>query len=170
MALVYDPESRRVLGVQAVGDGETVKRIDVATQFISQGGTIDHLGHMEHAYAPPYSPAIDPLGTLAFAAQNQEDGVEAVTPLQDLDEATVLDVRLPDEVEERSVSGKKVQSVPVADLRQSMDSVDPDISLTICHRGTRSAEAVRILRSTGRDSRYVGGGLKWRLNAGKNSK
>jgi len=32
----------------------------------------------------------------------------------------------------------------------------------VCERGTRSAEAVRLLRQRGIGARYLGGGMRWR--------
>ena len=78
--LVYEAGSRRVLGVQAVGAGEVAKRVDVATAYIARGATVTELAGLEHAYAPPFAPAIDPLAAAAFAAENQEDGLEARRP------------------------------------------------------------------------------------------
>ena len=167
---MYEAPSGRILGLQAVGQGDVTKRVDTITRFIADGRTIDDLSQMEHAYAPPYSPAIDPRATAAFAAQNQEDGIEAVSPIDPLPESGVLDVRLPDEVEERPAPEGPVPAIPVGELRDNLDSVGRGTGLALCERGTRSAEAVRILRAGGIKARYVGGGLKWRQAASSNGK
>jgi NADPH-dependent 2,4-dienoyl-CoA reductase/sulfur reductase-like enzyme/rhodanese-related sulfurtransferase len=161
LALVYDPGTRRVLGVQAAGEGETAKRVDVSTALIRRGATLEEFAHLEHAYAPPYAPALDPLAVTAFAAQNQEDGIEAGSPLDGPEGATVLDVRLPDEVEERPAA-EGARRIPLGELRQRLGEIDEAVDLVLCERGTRSAEAVRLLRRKGIRARYVGGGLRWR--------
>ena len=165
LKLVYDADSGRVLGVQAVGKGDVVKRVDVAAQLICRGATLSECQHLEHAYAPPYASAIDPLAMAAFVALNQEDGVEAAPPLHPLRE--VLDVRLPEERQRRPVPAARVHEFAVSALR-SGDQVEEDRErIVVCERGPRSAEAVRLLRSLGSRALYLGGGLLWRSAAGK---
>jgi rhodanese-related sulfurtransferase len=162
LKLVYDPRSRRLLGLQAAGAGEAVKRVDVATQLILRGATLEDLAHFEHAYAPPYAPALDPLAAAAFTAQNQEDGIEAASPYDSLVGQAVLDVRLPDEVESRPLEADGATGIPLGELRDRLDEVDKATTVVICERGGRSAEAVRLLRGRGIRARYLGGGLRWR--------
>lgn len=161
LALVWDPATRRVLGVQGVGSAEVIKRIDVATQVIARRGTIDDLAHVEHAYAPPYAPALDPLAVLAFAAQNQEDGVAACSPLVELADAAIVDVRHQDEREERPANGGRALAVPLDELRGEAGALGGGPTM-VCERGARAAEAVRILAAAGRTATYLGGGLRWR--------
>lgn len=161
LSVVYEPDSRRVLGVQGVGSAEVIKRIDVATQVVARRGTIDDLAHVEHAYAPPFAPALDPLAVAAFAAQNQEDGIVARSPLAAFTGAGILDVRHQSEREERPANGGRALAVPLEEFRGEVDALE-DANLVVCERGTRSAEAVRVLAAAGRRVPYLGGGLRWR--------
>jgi NADPH-dependent 2,4-dienoyl-CoA reductase/sulfur reductase-like enzyme/rhodanese-related sulfurtransferase len=166
LGMVYDPGSRRVLGVQGVSEeGEVAKRIDVAAQLILRRATIDDFIDIEHAYAPPYAPALDPLTVLACAAQNELDGIEAESPLMDLSTATVLDVRIDEEREERPVEAGTVIEIEVGQLRDRIGEVPEGPLVVICAHGTRSAEAVRYLTSRGIQARYLGGGMSWRTRA-----
>lgn len=160
--LVYERGTGRVLGLQGVGAGEVAKRIDVAAQVIGRGGTLDDLGNVEHAYAPPYAPALDPLAVAAFVAQNQEDGIVAVRPSAGLEGGNVLDVRHAEESEARPVEASGVVCAPLEDLRLELHRLGEDPLLVVCERGTRSAEAVRWLRSRGVVASYLGGGLRLR--------
>jgi NADPH-dependent 2,4-dienoyl-CoA reductase/sulfur reductase-like enzyme/rhodanese-related sulfurtransferase len=161
LQLVYDRPTGRVLGVQGVGTGEVMKRVDVATQFLARGATIEELAALEHAYAPPYAPALEPLAVAAFVACNQEEGVEAVSPLAELEGARVLDVRHEAERRGRSVTASELLSIPLEELRgYGADRLQGPL-LVVCERGGRSAEAVRYLRQRGVGSRYLGGGLRW---------
>jgi pyruvate/2-oxoglutarate dehydrogenase complex dihydrolipoamide dehydrogenase (E3) component/rhodanese-related sulfurtransferase len=160
LKLVYDPASERVLGVQAVGRGDVVRRVDVATQLIAHGATLADLAQLEHAYSPAFAPAVDPLAVAAFAAQNQEDGVEAEPPLTPLVEVT--DLRLPEERQSRPARAAVVHEVALSGLRSSPDARLQAEGTVICERGGRSSEAVRLLRDSGHRSRYLGGGLLWR--------
>jgi NADPH-dependent 2,4-dienoyl-CoA reductase/sulfur reductase-like enzyme/rhodanese-related sulfurtransferase len=162
LKLSYDPRSRRLLGLQVAGEGEAAKRVDAATPLIVRGATLEELAHIEHAYAPPYSPALDPLAVAAFAAQNQEDGIEAFPPFDSLAGATVLDVRLADEAEARPAGAERGTQIPLGELRDRLDEVDASTNVVVCERGTRSAEAVRLLRGRGLRARYLGGGIRWR--------
>lgn len=162
LALVWDPATGRVLGVQGVGSAEVIKRIDVATQVITRRGSVDDLAHVEHAYAPPYAPALDPLAVVAFAAQNQEDGVAACSPLAELTDAAIVDVRHQDEREERPANGGRAFAVPLDELRDEARALEQGVTTVVCERGARAAEAVRILAAAGRQATYLGGGLRWR--------
>ncbi len=165
LKLVYEPESTRLLGVQAAGEGDAVKRIDVATQLLARGATLAELQHLEHAYAPAYAPALDPLAVAAQVAQNQEDGVEAINPLSPLEE--VYDVRLPEERQKRPAPASRVRELPVTTFwNGAADQLEMDAAV-VCERGTRSAEAVRLLRAQGGRAAYLGGGLLWRSAAGR---
>ncbi len=166
LTLVYDPASRRVVGVQGASEeGEVAKRIDVAAQLILRGATVDELAAVEHAYAPPYAPALDPLAVLAMAAQNQIDGVEAVSPLTDLRTMTVLDVRIDEEREERPLAAMDLIEIELFELRDRLADLPEKPLLVACAHGTRSAEVVRWLDHQGRTARFLGGGVSWRVRA-----
>jgi rhodanese-related sulfurtransferase len=165
--IIFESGSRRVVGVQVVGEGDVTKRVDVATQLIQRGATLDEFSHMEHAYAPPYSPALDPLGIAAFAAQNVEDGVLALSPEDSLDGLRVLDVRHQGEREARPLPAGNAKAVPVAEIRNRMNELEDGPWLVVCERGTRSAETVRILEAGGIPAQYLGGGMRWLILTGR---
>jgi NADPH-dependent 2,4-dienoyl-CoA reductase/sulfur reductase-like enzyme/rhodanese-related sulfurtransferase len=159
--LVYEAGSRRVLGVQAVGDGEVAKRVDVATQLIARGADLGDFANLEQAYAPPFAPAIDPLATAAFAAENQEEGIEARAPGAVFAGLRLLDVRHKGETEERPLPASARQT-PLEELRAAVPLPVPGEWLAVCERGARSAEAVRLLKAAGGSASYLAGGLRLR--------
>jgi NADPH-dependent 2,4-dienoyl-CoA reductase/sulfur reductase-like enzyme/rhodanese-related sulfurtransferase len=170
LGMVYDPATERVLGVQGVGEeGEVAKRIDVAAQLMLRGAVIADFAGIEHAYAPPYAPALDPLAVLAMAAANQVDGVESVAPVTDLGRETVLDVRNPAEREERPLTAGDLYEIEVSELRDRADEIPGGPVLVACAHGTRSAEVVRWLAHRGIQARYLGGGVSWRVRAVESS-
>jgi NADPH-dependent 2,4-dienoyl-CoA reductase/sulfur reductase-like enzyme/rhodanese-related sulfurtransferase len=162
LQLVYEAGSHRLLGVQAAGMGEVAKPISVAAPLLVRGGTLEELSSVEHAYAPPYAPAVDPLVSAAFVALNQEDGVVAASPLVSMAKTKVLDVRHPAEREARPVSEAEVTALPLEDLRAQVEALRAHDWLVVCERGTRSAEAVRHLTAAQIRASYLGGGLRWR--------
>lgn len=166
LGMVYDPATNRVLGVQGVGEeGEVAKRIDVAAQLMLRGAVIDDFADVEHAYAPPYAPALDPLAVLAMAALNQVEGIESVAPVVDVSQETVLDVRVPAEREERPLTAGQLHEIEVSELHERADEIPDGPLLVACAHGTRSAEVVRWLAHRGTQARYIGGGVSWRVRA-----
>jgi rhodanese-related sulfurtransferase len=105
---------------------------------------------------------VEPLAVAASAALNQEDGVEAEPPTTPLE--GVVDVRLPEERQQRPADAEHVEELSVVELRSGQPTRTPPADLMVCERGTRSAEAARLLLDRG-GSRYLGGGLQWRSAA-----
>jgi rhodanese-related sulfurtransferase len=167
LQLIYESDSSRVLGVQVVGEGDVTKRVDVATQLIKKGAVLEEFSHLEHAYAPPYSPAIDPLAVAAFAAQNVEDGVLAISPDDSLEDLKVLDVRHPEEREARPVPAGNTTEVPLSEIRDRLKELEDGPWVVVCERGTRSAETVRLLEAEGIQAQYLGGGVRWLILSGR---
>jgi NADPH-dependent 2,4-dienoyl-CoA reductase/sulfur reductase-like enzyme/rhodanese-related sulfurtransferase len=166
LAMIYDPATRRVLGVQGVGEeAEVAKRIDVAAQLVLRGATIDDFAAIEHPYAPPYAPAIEPLAVLAYAAENQTEGIDMLSPLTDLETTTVLDVRVPEEREERPLIAGRLLEIEVSEVRDRAGEIPDGPLVVACAHGTRSAEVVRWLAGREMQARYLGGGVSWRVRA-----
>jgi rhodanese-related sulfurtransferase len=167
LQMVYEPGTRRVLGVQGAGEsGEVAKRIDVAAQLLLRRATVDDFVDIEHGYAPPFAPALDPLAVLACAAQNQLDGIESVPPVSDLSRTRVLDIRTDEERSERPIAAAEVIEIDVSELRDRVDEIPSPPPLVVCAHGTRSAEIVRWLAGRGVVTRYLGGGMSWRVRSG----
>jgi NADPH-dependent 2,4-dienoyl-CoA reductase/sulfur reductase-like enzyme len=160
LQLCYEVGTRRVLGVQVVGSGHVTKRVDVASTVIARRGGLAELAQLEHAYAPPYAPAIDPIAVAAMVAEDQEDGLAACPPTASFAGLRVLDVRHDGERRARpiDVPGGVVSS---PNERTDGESVD----LVVCERGARAAEVARRRRV-----RYLGGGLRWRDGLGWGSR
>ncbi len=59
--LIVDAPSRRVLGGQIVGKEGAALRINTLAVAVHAGLTVDELNRVDFAYAPPFSPVIDPL-------------------------------------------------------------------------------------------------------------
>ena len=64
------PETGRLLGAQIVGYDGVDKRIDQFARVIKAGGDLVSLMRTEHAYAPPYSSAKDPVALAGYVAGN----------------------------------------------------------------------------------------------------
>ncbi|MBM4271030.1 MAG: hypothetical protein FJ139_02560 [Deltaproteobacteria bacterium] len=59
--LVADRATGKLLGAQAVGTTGAVNRINVLSCALWSGISVDEIGYFDFAYAPPFSPAWDPI-------------------------------------------------------------------------------------------------------------
>ena len=167
LQLVYDADSRRVLGVQALGPGECAKRIDEAAQLLLRRADLAEFTRLEHAYAPPYAPAMEPMAQAAMVAENQLDGVEPTGPLTDLAGIKLLDVRGAEEVEQYPLPGPAVTHLDQLQVRKGLADLGEGPWTVVCARGVRSAEVARLLVQNGISANYLGGGIAWLLAAGR---
>ena len=165
LKLVFSPESRRVLGAQAIGYSGVDKRIDVIATALMGGMTVDDLTQFEHAYAPPYSSAKDPVNLAGFAAQNILDGLVGSTTWDavqgaDSTERMLLDVRTPEEFAGGSIKG--AVNIPLDSLRERLGEIPSGRNITVfCKVGLRGYIACRILMSHGINDCYnLSGGIE----------
>ena len=61
VTMTADRKTRRLLGVQIAGGEGAALRIDTAAAALTAGITVDVVGEMDLAYAPPFSPSWDPI-------------------------------------------------------------------------------------------------------------
>ncbi|MBD3233733.1 MAG: pyridine nucleotide-disulfide oxidoreductase [candidate division Zixibacteria bacterium] len=173
--MVYERDSGRLLGLQAVGPGDVTRRVDIFAQLLHQSATLDDLLDIEAAYSPPYATALDPLYVLGCIAKNQEeDSINAVNPEflaeSDFGDVNLIDVR---EDEEREAEPLKVRNanlveIKLGDLRtRASDLRSESKAMVVCHRGVRGYEGARILKNAGYENvAYLGGGVSF-VNAMK---
>ena len=165
--MVFDKLTRQVLGVQVIGKGEVIRRVDAVSSMIKDGSTLDEVMNFEPAYAPPYANALDPLHFLAYAGiAGLEEGIVSFNPLElqkRASESVILDVREEIEVQEMLFPYKadRLFTIPLTEIRDRLDEIPGSEQISVvCQRGTRSSEAVRILKENGWDDvEYLGGGL-----------
>jgi NADPH-dependent 2,4-dienoyl-CoA reductase/sulfur reductase-like enzyme/peroxiredoxin family protein/rhodanese-related sulfurtransferase/TusA-related sulfurtransferase len=153
LKLLFSPENRRVLGAQAIGYGGIDKRIDVIATAIKGSMTIDDLAEIEHAYAPPYSSAKDPVNMAGFVAQNILDGVVKSTNWEYVHKAEksryfLLDVRTPAEFAAGTIEG--AVNIPLDTLRERIKEIPEDKPIILfCRVGLIAYNAARILEAKG---------------------
>ena len=75
LKLVADKDSGKLLGGQAVGSGDTDKRINTLTSAILAGLTVREFEQNDITYSPPFSPTIDPLLNAAEALSQKIEEV-----------------------------------------------------------------------------------------------
>lgn len=72
--LVADKDTGRLLGGQAIGSGDTDKRINTLTSAILAGLTVKEFEQNDITYSPPFSPTIDPVLNAAEALSRKLEG------------------------------------------------------------------------------------------------
>lgn len=151
--LVFHPKTGKLYGAQSVGYDGVDKRIDQIALLIKQGGTVYDLIRLEHAYAPPFSSAKDPIAIAGYVASNIISGaMPAITwrELLAMDRSSVmlLDVRTAEEFSFGSLPG--AVNIPLDDLRERMQELPKDKEIIVfCAVGLRGYLAQRILRGHG---------------------
>ena len=108
---------------------------------------------LEHAYAPPFSSAKDPVAVSGYVAGNILNG--KMTPLYwrelqqaDLTKVTLVDVRTKDEYELGHISG--AVNVPLDEMRSRMKEIPSDKPVFLyCGVGLRGYLASNILKENG---------------------
>jgi NADPH-dependent 2,4-dienoyl-CoA reductase/sulfur reductase-like enzyme/rhodanese-related sulfurtransferase len=163
--LLFDSETGRVLGAQAVGGLGVDKRIDVLAVAIQAGMTVYDLEEAELAYAPQYGAANDPINMAGFVAAGLLRGdhpqidAEAILVASADRGPFVLDVRTPQEFALSHIHDSV--NIPVDELRHRLAEVPRDREVAAyCQVGQRGYLATRILLQAGFRATNVGGGYK----------
>ena len=163
--ITFSPEDGRLYGAQIVGYDGVDKRIDEYAMAIKNGATVDDLTRLEHAYAPPFSSAKDPVAISGYVAGNILSG--KMTPLywrelKDIDttKVTLIDVRTADEYALGTISG--AINIPLDDMRDRLSEIPRDKQIWLfCGVGLRGYLASNILKANGyEDVRNLIGGYK----------
>lgn len=155
LKLLYDPQTLKILGAQAVGQEGTEKRIDVIATAMKLGATVLDLQDFELSYAPPFSSAKDPVNILGYIAENIIDGVYQTVQWHEIDQIIaaggfLLDVRSPMEVRAGGIKG--AVNIELDSLRDRIGEIpiDKDAPIYVsCQVGQRAYLAIRILKGHG---------------------
>ncbi|MBS5527424.1 MAG: FAD-dependent oxidoreductase [Prevotella sp.] len=163
--IVFAPKDGRLLGAQIVGFEGVDKRIDEFSQVIKNNGSIYNLMSLEHAYAPPYSSAKDPVAVTGYVAGNILSG--KMSPIYwrqlkdtDINDITLIDVRTPDEFNLGAINS--AINIPLDNIRHHLNDIPKNKPIVLyCGVGLRGYLASNILRQNGfNDVRNLIGGLK----------
>lgn len=165
--IAFSPEDGKIYSAQIAGQEGVDKRIDILSSLIQRGSNIAELVEFEHAYAPPYSSAKDPVNMAGFVAENiLLDRLrifywDQVSQLPET--AILLDVRTKAEFEAGHIPN--AINIPVDEIRDRMQEIPTNRAIYIyCEAGLRGYLAQRILRQTGYENlaNMSGGYLSWK--------
>ena len=162
--LLFEKPTGRVLGAQAIGKGDVVKRVDIIATLIKFNGTVEDLADLELCYAPPFGTAKDVVNHAALVASNILQGTFKQVYVQNVRElvesgAFIVDVREKDEYELSHIVGAK--NIPLSEIRDRLDEIPKDKKVYLhCRSAQRSYNACLALGHLGFDNIYnVSGGF-----------
>ncbi|MDW3640230.1 FAD-dependent oxidoreductase [Vibrio sp. 1291-1] len=162
--MLFDPQTGKILGAQAVGKDGIDKRIDVMAVAQRAGMTVEQLQHLELTYAPPFGSAKDVINQAAFVANNIIKGDSTPIHFDEIDSLTdkqvLLDVRNPSELENVGFIEGAI-NIPVDQLRDRLGELPKDKEIVIyCQVGLRGNVAYRQLVNNGFKARNLIGGYR----------
>ena len=150
--IAFSPDNGRLLSAQIAGFDGVDKRLDILSSFIKQKRTIHDLIEFEHAYAPPYSSAKDPVNMAGFVAENifyKRLVIFYWNETENLQsDDFLLDVRREDEYKAGKI-GQAI-NIPIDNLRSRLEEIPKEKNIYIyCEAGLRGYLAQRILKQNG---------------------
>ena len=160
--IAFSTENGQLLGAQVAGYDGADKRLDILSSVIKRNGTIYDLVEFEHAYAPPYSSAKDPVNMAGFVAENILLNRLHILYWNDVaslgENDMLIDVRSPEEYASGTIPN--AINIPVDDLRKRINELPRDKNIYIfCQVGLRGYLAQRILLQNGYEKvRNISGG------------
>jgi len=166
--LIADARTRKVLGIQAFGEGDVAKRIDVVAAVLTFGGTIDDLFDIDLSYAPPFNNPIDNAAVAANTLMNKIAGkFKGISPVEAREKlaspkTVFLDVRTPEECKAaRLANCRNITYIPLGQLRSRMAELGKeDEIVAFCKISLRGYEAECILEGEGfKDVKVLEGGV-----------
>ena len=151
--LLFEKPTGRVLGAQAIGKGDVVKRVDIIATTIAFGGTVKELKNLNLCYAPPFGTAKDVVNYAGYVGSNlldEEFKQVQITQMRDLlkNEEFIIDVREKGEYERGHIKG--VKNIPFSEIRDRLDEIPKDRPVYLhCRTGQRSYNVALLLQSLG---------------------
>ena len=154
--LIFEVPSGRVLGAQAIGQGDVTRRVDVIATLILQKGTVDDVKELELCYSPVFGTAKDVTNLAGLVAGNLLDGtfrqvhVDQVRSLVESG-ACIIDVREEGEYENGHL--RTSVNIPLSQLRERLSEIPRDVPVYLhCRSSQRSYYATKALMGHGFDN------------------
>ena len=164
LKLIFEPNTGKIFGAQAVGYDGIDKRIDVIATAIKGGLNVLDLPDLELSYAPPYSSAKDPVNMAGYVASNIIEGLVDVVYWDEIDKIVengglLIDVRESIERDMGYIKGSI--NIPLGEIRNRLDEIPKNKEVYItCQVGLRGYLASRILSQNGYKVKNLDGGYK----------
>jgi NADPH-dependent 2,4-dienoyl-CoA reductase/sulfur reductase-like enzyme/rhodanese-related sulfurtransferase len=161
--IAFSPNDGQLLSAQIAGYDGVDKRIDILSSAIKRKSTIYELLEFEHAYAPPFSSAKDPVNIAAFVAENillEKHKIYHWNDIENRDDNSILlDVRNQNEFDAGYIPN--AIHIPLDSIRERINELDKSQKIYIyCHGGQRGYLAQQILAQHGFNTINLSGGYQ----------
>lgn len=163
MKLLFEKETGKIYGAQAVGKGIVDKRIDVIGTLIKMGGTITDLHDLELGYQPYYSTTEDINNVIANQSINICKGRLPHVKFSDFcttkDDYEIIDIRNKSAFEECHIKGAKL--FEGKKLRDEYEKLPKDKKILFYDEtGVTSSNMIKMLNNFAYNNIYMlDGGL-----------
>ncbi len=161
LKVIFEQETGKILGGQAVSSGVADKRIDVLATAIKAEMDVYDLADLELTYAPPFGTGKDAINKMGYIASNLLEGdykQVRFTDVYDLvaKDAQVIDVREAGEYARGHVAN--VANIPMSEMRNRLDELDKSKPVYVhCQTGQRSYNMTLMLQANGFEAYNVAG-------------
>lgn len=172
--IYYNSETEEILGAELFGEVGVDKRVDVLSTAIYAKLKITDLAQLDLAYAPPFSPAKDPVVVTSFITENCINGNTnqwSVEYLEDYmkrkltSDYLLVDVRTVAEYEKGTIPN--AVNYPLDSIRMHVDTIKKQQKPVIifCQKGLRGYLAELILNHNNIENVVnIAGGFKlWQM-------
>lgn len=155
MIMVFEKNTGKILGFQAIGKSGVDKKTDIISIAIKENLAIWDLANLDLGYQPAYGSAKDPINILGMIGENLKKGEVKFIGIDQLkdkiknnEEISILDVRTQREYDKAHIEGAVL--IPIDDLRDNLSKLDKNSDIVIyCRTGYRAYVAYKILENTG---------------------
>lgn len=178
MELYYHAETEEILGAELFGEVGVDKRVDVLSTAIYAKLKVSDLSQLDLAYAPPYSPAKDPVVVTGFVTENILNRKSAQISVEELEDKInfnqisdylLIDSRTVVEYEKGTIPN--AVNYPLDEIRNYTEFIKNQQKPVIifCQKGLRGYLAELILNHSGVENvQNVAGGFKlWSMFSNK---
>ncbi|GFN36681.1 FAD-dependent oxidoreductase [Tepidimicrobium xylanilyticum] len=148
LKMVADRNTKKLLGLQVLGEGAVDKMVDIAVMAISLGASLDNIKDLDLAYAPPFSTAIHPFSHTVNILLNKINGeIQSITPREYL-EGKAKSYKVIDASLSPSIAGATF--VDLSKVDGELPDFDKDEELLlVCTKGKRAYMLQKRLKGFG---------------------
>jgi NADPH-dependent 2,4-dienoyl-CoA reductase/sulfur reductase-like enzyme/rhodanese-related sulfurtransferase len=176
--IYYHADTEEILGAELFGEVGVDKRVDVLSTAIYAKLKITDLSQLDLAYAPPYSPAKDPVVVTSFVTENILNNKSVQISVEELayklesnniSSYLLIDTRTTAEFENGTIPN--AVNFPLDEIRNNLDFIKNQEKpiIIFCQRGLRGYLAELILNHYNiKNVVNVAGGFKlWQMYSDK---
>ncbi len=164
LKVIYDKDSRKILGAQALGQKGVDKRIDILATAIKAGYEVDDLQDLELAYAPPFGSAKDIINMAGYAAENEKLNLSESRQWHEVEglksSTQIIDVRPEFSFNNGHIKG--AINIPLVEINDRLEEIDKDKKILVyCQTSITSYNTERILKNLGYEVYNLDGGYTY---------